>query len=615
MKLKALGQSIGFTLGMVASFSAMASRANVVWLDDGKSRITTLGPVSAIPGVRWTDLGGSSGVPGFYWGGASAGLGEWGGGAFVNTQGSKEQETDDRQGDPCSESSGNPVVLYSGNKVEPEMDFITGGEMPLYLQRTYNAYWSARGLFGHYWLSNFDHTLVPSNNGAMLWAQRPDGRRIKFLRDTDGVYKEDKAEAVAYITRHGDGSYTLFNEENGTERYSADGFISELRNEQGIAWVFSYTNKYLQRVTHSSGRSIRFTWSGDVVTEVTDPAGAVYQYGYIGNVFSGLRSRLASTTLPGRPATTINYHYENSGRPGELTGKSFNGVRYSTFAYDSERRAISTEHAGGVEKYTFSYAVGDTSTVTPPPAPVPPGGYTSESDRDWCEYRPGSGLVCYKPRMLGEPIKPQAFGEMQPLAGDGEKEIATKVTVTETNPLGRVTHKTFVDGKQISVAGDASPNCPSSYKERTYDTNGYPDIVHDFADNVTDFDYDPQGHLLKKVEAVGSAAARTTIYEWDVGKNRLLRRTMEGDHETTYGYTGNGRFASVTTVNLSSKGVPGQARTTTYAYTYHGNGMLASVTSDGPLAEDAVTFTYDSIGNLLSVRNELGQSTRSYLKI
>ncbi|WP_164090793.1 RHS repeat protein, partial [Stenotrophomonas maltophilia] len=84
-----------------------------------------------------------------------------------------------------------------------------------------------------------------------------------------------------------------------------------------------------------SGRSISFGWTNGQVSQVTDPAGNIYRYTYTPNVFGNGRGRLASTTLPGAPATTISYHYEDGRFPGALTGKSFDGVRYSTFAYDA----------------------------------------------------------------------------------------------------------------------------------------------------------------------------------------------------------------------------------------------------------------------------------------
>ncbi len=540
-------------------------------------------------------------------------LGDFGGGGGGSepTQTAKEQETDDRSGD-CGEAKGNPVILYTGNKVEHELDFASGGEMGLYLQRSYNHHWSATGLFGNHWLSSFDYSIVLSADQFTAWNQRPDGRRIKFLLDpATGRWNEDKAQPIAYIIKNTDGSYSLHNDENGTERYNADGYIIQLRNEQGVAWDFAYNSKYLQTVTHASGRQVKFTWTGGQVTQVTDPAGNVYQYSYSPNVFGTGRGRLASTTLPGAPTTTITYHYEDNRYPGGLTGKSFNGVRYSTFAYDAERRAILSEHAGGAERHLFSYVVESTEPVLPPPSPTRPGGPYSEEERGWCE-----GGVCYQPRSLPGGSVPLAMSAG--LSGAGNvalsatlysKQRPVKIKTIETNPLGRTTTYAYEDGRQTSVTGAASPRCAASYKERSYDANGYPDLVHDFADNLTDFDYSPQGYLLKQTEATGTPAQRTTTFEWDTTRNRRTKVTVAGDRETSYTYDPRGNVASITVRNLSSKGVANQSRTTNYSYTYHANGLKASMKVDGPLAQDDVTSTFSAQGDLLSITNALGHST------
>lgn len=321
----------------------------------------------------WVDIGGGGGNPGFDPGRGGGG----GGGPRQPSEGAPEQDTPSKlnKASSCGEVSGNPVVLSTGNKVEPELDFSSAGEMGLSLQRNYNAYWGARGLFGNHWLSNFDYTLVAS--GTTLWAQRPDGRRLKFELDgASGHYLEAKPGPVAYVAKEADGSYTLYNEDNGVEHYNAQGYVTELRNEQGVRWSFRYDGTYLQEVTHSSGRSVKFAWGDGVVTQVTDPGGNVYRYTYTPNVFGqgAGNGRLASAVLPGAPETTISYHYENGSFIGGLTGKSFNGVRYSTFTYDSEGRATSTEHAGGVERFAFAYNVEATTPVTPPPYPPRPVG-------------------------------------------------------------------------------------------------------------------------------------------------------------------------------------------------------------------------------------------------
>lgn len=520
----------------------------------------------------------------------------------------KEQETDDRKED-CGDTSGNPVVLYTGNKVEPELDFAASGEMPLYLQRTYNHHWSAVGLFGQHWISNFDYSLAFSGGTAIAWVQRPDGRRLKFNWNSSfGLWEEDSQNA-AYINKNPDGSYTLTNEDKGTETYNAEGFITQLRNEQGVVWNFTYTNKYLTAVEHSSGRKIQFTWSGDQLTQVIDPAGGVYQYTYTANAFGSGRARLATAILPGTPQTTVTYHYEDARYPGGFTGKSFNGVRYSTFAYDASRRAVLSEHAGGVERYTFGYQASAVEQVTPPPAPIRPGGFRNDGEHGWCEYRP-SGQICFEPNSLpGGPIQLSSASKASLAATPTTTDRPIDMRVTETGPLGRTTIYDYHDGKQIAVTGVASAKCPASYKERSYDAEGNPDVFSDFADNLTDFDYSSTGLLQKKVEAVGTNAQRTTLYEWDQSNRRPTKTTVLGDHETTLTYDTRGNVASATVRNLSIVGVANQSRTTNYSYTYHANGLKATITVDGPLSQDNVTYTYNAQGDLTSVTNVLGHTT------
>ena len=97
--------------------------------------------------------------------------------------------------------------------------------------------------------------------------QRPDGRRIKYLKDpASGRWYEDKAQPIAYLSANGDGTFTLRNENNGTETYNAEGYITRLSNEQGVSWTFSYADRYLQKVTHSSGRSVSFGWANGQVS-------------------------------------------------------------------------------------------------------------------------------------------------------------------------------------------------------------------------------------------------------------------------------------------------------------------------------------------------------------
>jgi len=464
---------------------------------------------------------------------------------------------------PC----GNPIIPATGNKIEPEMDFQSSAEAGLLLRREYNKQWSGIGLFGKQWVSTYDYKLsfgshdssaacYPRPGGGtcgigtntIIYAHRPDARIIKFVKNaSDGVFYEDKPGPVAKIVQQADGSFIYYSEDNDVEKYSSAGYVSEVKSEWGIGWTFSYSGTYPTRVTHTSGRYVDFVWSNGQLTSVRDPAGNYYGYAYHANRFGTGIHLLSATYKPGTPAATIAYHYEDTRFPGALTGKSYSGVRYSYFTYDYFGKAISSEHGGGRDRYTFSYS--------------------DSGEGVWDAY--------------------------------------------VTNPLGLTTNFTFLNGREQATNRQAAANCPAALSVKTVDTNGYVDYAHDFNNGLTDYDYNAKGQIIRQVEAAGTPQARTTEYVWDTVRNRLLSETVLGYSRTQYAYTADHRLASVTETNLSVHGVANQARAVTYTYTKHANGMLATVTEDGPIAGsgDAIVTTYNEYGDIVSVANSLGHTT------
>ena len=262
-------------------------------------------------------------------------------------------------------------------------------------------------------------------------------------------------------------------------------------------------------------------------------------------------------------------------------------MRYSNFSYDDQGRAIVSEHAGGVEHYDFSYHVLKTMQMTIGSDPVNPGYIPP------CKW-PG---IFSCDLVDGKPVWK-------------DKTIPEQLEVTETSPLGRKTTRRFEGGQQTDVSGEESPHCAASFKTRTYDANGYVDLASDFEDNLTDFDYDPQGHLLKTVEAKGSSAERTTTYTWDLANNRQTGITVAGQYSEALTYNADGRVLTRTQTDLTAEG-KGQQQVTQYTYTKHPNGMLASVVTDGPLpgTGDTVTQTYSPMGDLLTITDGAGHQT------
>ena len=479
-------------------------------------------------------------------------------------------ETSDKSKDTsekdCGRYRGNPIDMSTGNKQEFETDFVTQGEWPLYLKRTYSSLGSDHQgprLFGAWWLSSFDYGLsfelrqnyycsatpgdvecTPHANISGVKVHRPDGRSILFKKQSEGVFVDNKALPLAKVVRQTDGSWILYGEDNTVEHYSRGGFPLSIPNESGVTWTFEYgglNGTQLQRVVHASGRAVAFVWDGGQLREARDPAGNAYRYTY--TVANGV-AVLKSVTLPGASPTVVTYHYgREPGEPdtGGLTGKSYNGVRYSWFGY-SNGLATSTEHFNGNDRYTFAYSDG----------------------------------------------------------ADGTR------TVVETNPLGKQAIHVFKDNKPISIAGQLSAHCPGSSKQTTYDAYGYEDQVTDFADGRVDYDYDAHGHLIRQADGVGTPAARVTHRTWDEARNQVSSLTVEGQGRVDYTYGAGNRVQTVTVVDQAS----GQYRTTQYGYALHANGLLATATVDGPLPNDTITRRYSAQGDLLEVNNGLGHTVR-----
>jgi RHS repeat-associated protein len=498
---------------------------------------------------------------------AGRGGGSGGGGPEKGNPGEPNGKKDPKK--DCVNASGNPIIYSTGNKIEPETDFVSQGDMGLALDRTYNNYWDGIGIFGKNWLSDFDYKLAfntdattgtcypkpgatctsPPTNITTFWAMRPDGLQIEYdYNATQGVWWEKKASPISRIVRNTDGSYTLYGEDHNVEHYSASGYVLSVTTEQGVGWTFTYdANNYLQRVSHTSGRYMQFTWTSGQLTSVTDPQGNQYSYTYLANRAGTGLNLLRTATLPGSSPTTVTYYYEDTRFPFGLTGKDYNGVRYSTFAYDAAGHATLSQH-GTADKYTFAYT------------------------------DPGDGTL----------------------------------SVLETNPLSRQTTYQFVNGNITSTTGNGGASCLGTYKTHTYDANGYDSQVTDFNGNITQYTYAANGQLQQMVEAYNTPAARTTTYQWDPDptRNRPLSVTLVGVSKTSYTYDTLARLASVTVQNLSANGVPNQTHTTTYTYTTYPSGITQSITVDGPLpgTGDAVTSNFSSSGDLTSVTNSLSQT-------
>jgi RHS repeat-associated protein len=494
------------------------------------------------------------------------------------------------EGGDCK-STGNPVVIATGEKHKEELDFAGAGKYGMVLQRTYRSVHASGQAFGPHWLSTLDSIkLLPSLDTFRpkpSWHAIP---RVVTVIDPDGtkfVYEYRSARSLLPTTPGttpptesatvpDDGGGGDDPGDNAPRRYvysARDAAkTGELTFSPGEGWllakdklgynfnlalqvehVFDFAGnnlldygygpgKRLDTITNAVGQTIKLRWGANGrVDQVIDPAGNAWSYEYNG---SGM---LTKVTAPGDSPDIRTYHYEATD-PTLLTGISINGKRHSSYSYHPDRRVHTSGLAGGEELDTFNY---------------------------------GSLLTEVK----------DARGQ------------TTKYTHRQVN--GEL--------KIEKVEREATSTCGAAGKATIYDANGFIDFKHDWNWNKTDYTFDAAGKLQAVTTAAGTADALTTAHLWnntDIDQTELRDASGNPYLRINYAYVPSGRTAGKVASVVLTDVRTGATRTTTYSYTFHVGGIIASETVKQMLPEGAATTTirYDGAGNVSSVTNPLNQT-------
>ena len=342
--------------------------------------------------------------------------------------------------------TGNPINYATGNKIQVEHDYTASSGSPLTLERHYN---SKEGIWRH----SYSQRLFITSDKVVM--RQNDGRQIHFTRSGD-VTTPESTEL---------GHLTLL--ENGNWFESTWTYTSS-NNEK---LVFDYQGKLISK-NNSLGQKVMISYSGDAVT-LTDEYRKyliLKEYG-LGQPLSvenqdvkitysyNDHGQLSSVSIKYQGDETTEhrtYLYEVSTNSNLLTGiVDERGVRFATWNYDEQGRAISSEHANEAYKKTITYNIDGSTSVT------------NELGR----------TTTYK------------FETIQ-----GVKRVT-------------------------SIIGQPSSSCPLSNSIFAYNDRGQISERTDALGNVTVFHYNNIGLEVSRTEASGTPLARTTITEWDSSRH------------------------------------------------------------------------------------------------
>lgn len=264
------------------------------------------------------------------------------------------------------DSVGNPVHPGTGNKSTIESDYNFAS---FNFIRYYNSQQNKLDRnIGIQWRHSYSARLVLNSSATppITFAERPDGQTI-FFRLNGGLWVGDGDISDELIEVHGSG-WQLITSDDTIETYNTAGKLLSIASRDGRTQTLGYdANGRLITVTDDVGRALGFTYDGSSrIQTMTDPAGGVFQYSY------DTTGNLTSVTYPDGKTRTYHYNEQaytsNANLPNALTGiTDENGVRYATYTYDTQGRAVVTEHAEGADRHVLGYSTDGSNTIVTDP--------------------------------------------------------------------------------------------------------------------------------------------------------------------------------------------------------------------------------------------------------
>jgi uncharacterized protein (TIGR03437 family) len=520
------------------------------------------------------------------------------------------------------------------------------------------------GPLGFGWSHTFSMFADESPDGTVKifgW----DGTGIFFQRAADGAYTPPKGEFGALRRTFGGLTYRT---KSGTAYvFDSAGRLYRVQDRNSNTVSLSYDDfGRLHRVTDASGQDLTFAYyyTGRRLSSVTDAAGHSVRYDY-----DAQGNLSAVTALDGG---VTKYEYDADHKLAAIVDPA--GVR-TTFRVDSKGRLVEISKPNGVERTTYEYgvprpdqitvrdALGAATVLTADSAGrivlvLDAAGrenrYAYDADNNLVAQTDAAGrqtTFSYDSHGNMASVR-DALGNVRRF----EYDAAYNFPASSTDPNGNTyryaydsagnnTQLTFPDGSQQRFAYDAAGQL-SRITDRagrsltlTRDNRGlvtakaYPDgTAHRFT-------YSPRGNLLSASNAAGvlrfeydehdrltssvAADGRGVSYLYDAAgrRNALI---YPGGSTVRYTYDAAGRLTTMVrdgvtlaryTYDDASRPVRRELENGTYTvYAYNSVGRISEIRHFGPRSNplSAFEYTYDTVGNVLSVKGPAGVRRYEY---
>jgi RHS repeat-associated protein len=444
---------------------------------------------------------------------------------------------------------GSSAHLASGNLSHSQNLFSSqGGSLPLGLTLYYNSLDPANGALGRGWSHSYSYNLKENSDGSVLISEP--NWRYRFYSPSGTGYST-QAGNYAVLAKDSTG-FTLTEREGTVYRFNTSGQLASITDRNGNSQTFSYTGNNLTSMTDPAGHTATLGYdSANHLTTIVDQSGNSYTL--------AVGASLTTVTQPDN--STWQYSYDTN---SFMLGKIDPLGNSTSYSYDEQQRVIgSTDPEGKSRSITYPQTSETIKNTT----------FTEKDGSSWSySYDTQKGYLLSK-------TDPQSGTTSYQYDANGNR-------TSTTNPDGTATSSLYDNQGNLLSNTDAAGNT-TSY---TYNSFGQATSISDSQGGITRYSYDAKGNLTSLTDPAGA----TTSYQYD-SKGNMTRLTDAAGQSTSFGYNAAGNMTSVTDAS---------GATTNYSYDAAGNITAITDASGG-----VTSFSYDSRGRLIKTVNPQGNAT------
>ena len=547
---------------------------------------------------------------------------------------------------------GDPVTIATGNYLYKYTDLEIKGYNPLVFQRFYNSKSGRVDSLGKNWSHNYEIFASETNKGVHIFYGE-DGHSEFHEKGKDGSYLPSVYNKFSNLTKNEDNIYSLKRLDGSTYLFDSVGFVRFSWDRRGRETKYDYQDLKLAKVTTESGhltftynksnlvgvkdhsgRQIKFTYKGKLLTSFTDTEGNSYQYGY------DEKSLLSKITNPdGVVLVETKFDGEN-----RAIHQQFSDQTTMEYRYDDKKRSADFVQQNGT-KITYKKDSNDHTTFIT---------YPDGTEEEFKYHK--KQKVAQWDRLENRKMFAKYDDKGNLISNIDALDVETKFKYTEDNQLEKLT----IDGNEkVNYIFDKDNNMVAledglknkttfEYKEkdlveRVIQADGSEmTILYDERKNVaeiknthgvvTKYQYDSLNRVIATIDGNGNK----TYYRYD-GKNNIIEvKNALGDRQF-YGYNKSNNVVSFkdydnsvekreyNSINKVSKMIDKLGRETKINYDcmwnvahvieangaethyiYNDSNQLESIKK----ADDSVIrYEYDANGNRVGFIDELGNRT------